>query len=100
VWTIRPPEPWEKKFGKHPAQKPVALVERIILASSNEDDLLLDPFAGSGTTLLAAAHSTRRAIGIEIDPKYVETAKKRLGSNHETGSARSQETSSTPLLFE
>ena len=55
VWTIPPPEPWEKKFGKHPAQKPLALIERILLASSNEGDLVLDPFLGSGTTALACA---------------------------------------------
>ena len=54
VWEIYPPEPWEKKFGKHPTQKPVALLERILLASSCEGGLVLDPFSGSGTTLLAA----------------------------------------------
>ncbi|HEV2289429.1 MAG TPA: site-specific DNA-methyltransferase [Candidatus Acidoferrales bacterium] len=55
VWTIPPPEPWEKKFGKHPAQKPLALIERILLASSSEGDLVLDPFLGSGTSALACA---------------------------------------------
>ncbi len=54
VWKIKPPETWEKKFGKHPTQKPVALLERILLASTNEGDLVLDPFLGGGTTLLAA----------------------------------------------
>jgi hypothetical protein len=43
VWEIYPPEAWEKKFGKHPTQKPVALLERILLASSHEGDLVLDP---------------------------------------------------------
>ena len=51
VWEIKPPERWEKRFGKHPAQKPVALLERILLASSNEGDVVLDPFLGGGTTL-------------------------------------------------
>jgi len=46
VWQIKPPETWEKKHGKHPTQKPVALLERILLASTNEGDLVLDPFAG------------------------------------------------------
>jgi site-specific DNA-methyltransferase (adenine-specific) len=50
VWEIKPPETWEKKFGKHPTQKPVALLERILLASSNEGDVVLDPFQGGGTT--------------------------------------------------
>ena len=58
VWTIPPPESWEKRAGKHPAQKPVALIERILLASSNEGDLILDPFTGSGTTALAAFRLT------------------------------------------
>ena len=66
VWEIRPPEPWEKKFGKHPTQKPVALLERILLASSNEGDLVLDPFSGSGTTLLAAFRLRRHALGCEL----------------------------------
>jgi len=78
VWTIPPPEPWEKKFGKHPTQKPVALLERILLASSNEGDLVLDPFCGSGTTLLAAGNLEREATGIEIESKYVEMSVRRL----------------------
>lgn len=55
VWTIPPPEPWEKQFGKHPAQKPVALIDRILCACSSEGDLVMDPFLGSGTTALACA---------------------------------------------
>jgi len=78
VWTIPPPESWEKKFGKHPAQKPVALLERILLASSNEGDLALDPFLGSGTTLVAAVHKERRAIGIESDPAWCGVARRRV----------------------
>ncbi len=78
VWEIRPPEPWEKKFGKHPTQKPVALLERILLASSNEGDLVLDPFSGSGTTALAALQTKRVFRGIEIDPKWVRVSAQRL----------------------
>ena len=81
VWEIRPPEPWEKKFGKHPTQKPVALLERILLASSNEGDLVLDPFAGSATTLLAAFHLRRNAIACEFSLDFVHLAVKRLCSN-------------------
>ncbi|HVA17509.1 MAG TPA: site-specific DNA-methyltransferase, partial [Candidatus Dormibacteraeota bacterium] len=67
VWTdIFPPAAEEKRFGKHPAQKPLALIERILLASSNEGDLVLDPFLGSGTTALAALRLQRSAIGCEF----------------------------------
>jgi site-specific DNA-methyltransferase (adenine-specific) len=78
VWEIRPPEPWEKKFGKHPTQKPVALLERILLASSDEGDLVLDPFSGSGTTALAAMRTKRVFRGIEIDPKWIRVSIQRL----------------------
>jgi site-specific DNA-methyltransferase (adenine-specific) len=78
VWTIPPPEPWEKKFGKHPTQKPVALLNRILLASTNEGDLVVDPFLGGGTTLLAAGNLQRRGIGIEIESKYVDMSIRRL----------------------
>src|SRR5260221_9977808 len=78
VWEIRPPESWEKRFGKHPTQKPVALLERILLASTNEGDLVLDPFAGSGTTLPANGSRTR-------SPSLVEARDRkstRLNSSH------------------
>ena len=71
VWQIPPPEPWEKRFGKHPTQKPLALLERILLASSNEGDLVLDPFLGSGTTALAALRLRRRACGIEMNATFL-----------------------------
>jgi len=80
VWEIRPPELWEKKFGKHPTQKPVALLERILLASSNEGDLVLDPFSGSGTTLLAAFRLRRHALGCELSFDYISLCIRRLCS--------------------
>jgi site-specific DNA-methyltransferase (adenine-specific) len=82
VWQdIRPPEKWEKKFGKHPTQKPVALLERILLASTNEGDLVLDPFSGSGTTLLAAFRLRRAALGCELSAEFLTLAVRRLCSN-------------------
>src|SRR5579859_2006959 len=78
VWEIKPPETWEKKFGKHPTQKPVALLERILLASTNEGDLVLDPFAGGATTLIAALRLRRRALGCELSLDFVQLAVKRL----------------------
>jgi len=65
VWDIRPPEREEKRFGKHPAQKPLALLERILLASTNPGDLVLDPFLGSGTTAVTALRIERIIVGIE-----------------------------------
>ncbi len=81
VWEIRPPEPWEKRFGKHPTQKPVALLERILLASTNEGDLVLDPFAGSGTTLLTAFRLRRQAVGCELSAEFLSLSLRRLCSN-------------------
>jgi site-specific DNA-methyltransferase (adenine-specific) len=81
VWEIRPPESWEKKFGKHPTQKPVALLERILLASSNEGDLVLDPFCGSGTTLIAAFRLRRHALGCELSAEFLNLSLRRVCSN-------------------
>src|SRR5712692_5122014 len=80
VWEIRPPEPWEKRFGKHPTQKPVALLERVLLASTNEGDLVLDPFAGSGTTLLTALRLRRQALGCELSTEFLTLSLRRLCS--------------------
>ncbi|MBZ5539241.1 MAG: site-specific DNA-methyltransferase [Acidobacteriia bacterium] len=80
VWTIPPPEPWEKKFGKHPTQKPVALLERILLASSHEGDLVLDPFLGGGTTLLTAFRLRRHAFGCELSLESVSLSLRRISS--------------------
>jgi hypothetical protein len=80
VWTIPPPESWEKRAGKHPAQKPVALIERILLASSNEGDLILDPFAGSGTSVVAAFRLSRQIISIEMESNSINHAIRRIVS--------------------
>lgn len=72
VWAISTPKPSEKTFGKHPTQKPFELLRRIILSSTQKGDLILDPFAGSSTTGLAASYYDRKFIGIEIDPKYID----------------------------
>jgi site-specific DNA-methyltransferase (adenine-specific) len=81
VWEIKPPETWEKKFGKHPTQKPVALLERILLASTNEGDVVLDPFLGGGTTLVTAFRLSRQAIGCELSLDYINLSIRRLCSN-------------------
>jgi len=81
VWTIPPPEPWDKRFGKHPTQKPVALLERILQAASNEGDLVLDPFMGSGTTLLTALRLNRRVLGCELSLEWLDVSIQRICSD-------------------
>jgi site-specific DNA-methyltransferase (adenine-specific) len=74
VWEILPPGTDEKLHGKHPTQKPVALLRRILLASTKPGDTVLDPFVGSGTTVVAALAEGRRAVGIELEQVYVNLA--------------------------
>jgi site-specific DNA-methyltransferase (adenine-specific) len=78
VWRMPAPKAAEKVFGKHPTQKPVALVERCLLASSREGDLVLDPFVGVGTTAVAAARLGRKCVGIDLDPASVRIGANRL----------------------
>jgi site-specific DNA-methyltransferase (adenine-specific) len=78
VWEILPPAREEKSFGKHPAQKPVALLERILLASSNDGDLVLDPFMGSGTTLLTAFRLRRHAFGCDMELESLNLSVRRI----------------------
>lgn len=80
VWAIGTPKKSEKTFGKHPTQKPLDLLERIILASTNEGDLVLDPFMGSATTGVAALKHNRKFVGIEKEKEFVELAEKRLSA--------------------
>ena len=80
VWTTSLTKPSEKKQGKHPTQKPLEILERIILASTNENDLILDPFNGSGTTGVVASTFNRKYIGIDIDEKYLSITKLRYKS--------------------
>lgn len=72
IWTINTPKNGEKRYGKHPTQKPEALLDRIILASSNESDIILDPFCGSATTGVAALRHNRKFIGIDSEQKYLD----------------------------
>ena len=64
--------------GVHPAQKPVKLLERFIRVSSSENDLILDPFMGSGSTGVACKNLNRNFIGIEMDNTYFGIAKNRI----------------------
>lgn len=78
VWSIGTPKPAEKKYGKHPTQKPLDLLKRIVLASTNKGDIVLDPFAGSSTTGIASVMHGRKFIGIDMEEKYLELSKKRF----------------------
>lgn len=78
VWEFSHTHYCNKNRKNHPTQKPEALFERIILVSSNENDLVLDPFAGSGTSLRVCQQINRKCIGIEINPDYIEMIQKRL----------------------
>ena len=77
VWRLPAIAPWEKSCGKHPTQKPLALLTRIILASTNPGDWILDPFAGSSTTGIAATLTGRRFLGIDQVEEFVKMSKQR-----------------------
>ncbi len=78
VWSIPYLNPKAKERTGYPTQKPILLLERIIEIASNEGDLILDPFCGSGTTVVAAQLLNRRAIGIDISADAVALSQKRL----------------------
>lgn len=75
VWHLPAIAPWEKSCGKHPTQKPLALLARIILASTQQDEWILDPFCGSSTTGIAACLLKRRFLGIDQELKYLEISR-------------------------
>ena len=77
VWRLPAIGRWEKSCGKHPTQKPLALLTRIILASTDEHDWILDPFAGSSTTGIAANLCDRRFLGIEQKCNFAILGKNR-----------------------
>lgn len=77
VWRIPAVGLWEKEQGKHPTQKPLRLLYRIILASTNEGETVLDPFSGSGTTGIAANLLGRKYIGIEKEADFVQLSLRR-----------------------
>jgi site-specific DNA-methyltransferase (adenine-specific) len=78
VWSIPTTPMREKEHGKHPTQKPLELIERLVLACSKEGDLILDPFCGSGTTGVASIKNKRRFVGIDSSAEYVKLSKTRI----------------------
>jgi site-specific DNA-methyltransferase (adenine-specific) len=93
--------PWEREVCTyHPTQKPLQVISRLI-SFAEEDALILDPFMGSGTTLLAARNLGRRAIGIEIEEHYCKVAVERLAQQlFDFGPQRPKAGCSTPSLFD
>lgn len=77
VWRLPAIAPWEKKCGKHPTQKPLAVLSRIILASTQKGAWILDPFAGSSTTGIAANLLGRRFLGIDKEQEFLEISRNR-----------------------
>ena len=79
-WRMSRAPKAERMHGYHPTQKPVALVERCLLATTHPSDLVLDPFIGSGTTAVAALRTGRRCVGIDRDLAYLRIARHRLAA--------------------
>lgn len=89
VWAINTPKPIEKRFGKHPTQKPEDLLRRIVAASTNKGDLIVDPFTGSSTTGLIAYLYGRKFIGIDNERTYLDLSIKRFNTlKHNISSKR------------
>lgn len=99
VWKIPSVGKWEKTCGKHPTQKPLRLLYRIILASTNEGETILDPFAGSCTSGIAANLLGRRFIGIDQSEEYLQLgiSRKEEISNPVTAEKLLKKMSENPL---
>ena len=85
VWSITTPRPEEKVFGNHPTQKPIELLDRVIEASTDKGDLILDPFTGSSTTGVVAVRRGRKFIGIDMEKEFLDLSVKRLKAEAENG---------------
>jgi site-specific DNA-methyltransferase (adenine-specific) len=83
VWRFTAPGKSEKVFGKHPTQKPIELLRRVIRASTLAGDMILDPFTGSSTTGVAAFQEGRRFVGIDTETAYIKLSKMRLKATKE-----------------
>ncbi len=88
VWSILTPRKDEKTFGKHPTQKATAVLDRVVLSSTNPGDIILDPFTGSSTTGVVAVRNKREFIGIDLEQEYLDLSIKRfkniISANRET----------------
>ena len=99
VWKLPAPAKWEKRLGKHPTQKPEILLDRIIRASSQPGDLVLDPFCGSATTGAVAARLGRRFVGFEMETQYLELGRKRMEDERSNATEKLSDKSQQNILF-
>jgi len=99
VWSIPLIPKNEKKFGKHPTQKPLELLNRIISSSSNENDWVLDPFAGSATTGIVCSILNRKFVGIDSNKEYLNLAIKRFKDKKKDRMLFSNETKNHLMKF-
>ncbi len=83
VWSIPTTPQSEKRFGKHPTQKPLARLNRIVLSSTKKNDLILDPFTGSSTTGIAAYQNDREFIGIDSNQEFLDISIERFKKEKE-----------------
>ncbi len=84
VWSIPTTPQREKTFGKHPTQKPLELLMRLIALCTKQGDLVLDPFVGSGTTGVAAVTLGRKFIGIDLSDEHIQLARRRIEAVNES----------------
>lgn len=84
VWSIPTTPKREKSFGAHPTQKPLELLTRLVAMCTKEDDLILDPFCGSGTTGVAAITLGRKFVGIDLNKEHLELALRRIEAAYES----------------
>ncbi len=92
VWKLPAIAPWEKSCGKHPTQKPLSVLTRLILASTKPNAWILDPFAGSSTTGIAANLANRRYLGIDQEEEFLTISKNRKIENPKTSATYRQKT--------
>jgi len=78
MWDIPMTPKGEKEFGKHPSQKPIQVMDRLVIGLSNEQESILDPFCGSGSTAVSASKNNRRYYAIDSNAEYTKLARKRI----------------------
>lgn len=77
VWTLPAIQKWEKTSGKHPTQKPLSILSRLILASTKPGAKILDPFTGASTTGIAANLFERKFLGIDLEEEFLQLSRQR-----------------------